>query len=87
MKVVVEGTPEEILTKGEEILKAVARRLGVDPLDLAHPDDVLQKAVSLKEVGPTLRYDVLKGLHEKERAIVRTTYRDMVKEIGQVLKG
>jgi DNA-directed RNA polymerase specialized sigma subunit len=83
VKLKVEGTAEELVQKGPELVKSLARKLGVDPLDLVHPDDIIQKA----ESQPTLRYDMLKGLHEKERRIVQDTYKSMVKEIGKVLDG
>lgn len=83
MKLKLEASPEELQTKGPELVKSLARKLGVDPLDLVHPDDLLQKAE--KKSDPTLKYDALRDLHERERKVVKETYRSMVKEISKVL--
>lgn len=84
MKLKLEASPEELATKGPELVKSLARKLGVDPLDLVHPDDLLQKADGS---DPTLKYDALQELHERERKVVKDTYRSMLKEISKVLGG
>lgn len=86
MKLKVEGTPEELLTKGPELVKSLARRLGVDILDLINPDDLLEKAQKdAPRTQVTLRHQALRGMHELERQVVRETYKAMVEEIGRVL--
>lgn len=84
MKLRVEGAPEELLTKGPDALRSLARRLGVDPLDLVHEDDILAKAETLTQ-EPVLKHDALKGMNDRERRIVRETYKEMNAEIGKIL--
>lgn len=88
MKFTVEAEPVELEAKGAELVKAVARRLGVDLLDLVHPDDLLQRAGGKDPpAGPTLRHDALRGMQERERKLVLDTYRAMVRDIGKILEG
>ena len=83
MKLTVDGSAEELEAKGPDLVKALARRLGLDLVDLVDPDD-LQKA---KPQAPTLKYKSLAQLHERERKIVKQTHKAMLKEIAEILEG
>lgn len=83
MKLTVDGSAEELDAKGPDLVKALARRLGLDLVDLVDPAD-LQKA---KAQAPTLRYKALGQLHERERKIVKQTHKAMLKEIAEILEG
>lgn len=82
MKLRVEATPEELESKGPALLRSLASRLGVDPLALLD-DHQLEKAGVQKE--PQLKHAALRDLHDRERDLVRRTYRAMLREIAEVV--
>lgn len=78
MRVRIEATEEEFLSKSEELAEQIH--------ELAHeiaPRQALIKAAQDKE--PTLRYPVLKDLHKQTTALYQDHVKAMLEQVGKVL--
>jgi len=76
----IEATREELRTKSDDLIKALAREMAIEAPALS---DELMKAVLSKE--PSLKYPVLRELHQKTSGAYSTQINQMMNDIGAVL--
>lgn len=74
MKIRIEGSPEELRAKGPELIKALAKKLGVDLLQKAEDEQV------------TSHYPAIQSLIDESTRIYQEEIDLMMVEISEVLE-
>ena len=84
MKFELQGTPDELLEKGPDLIKALAKKLHVDLTYLVDPD-LLEKASQPTPALVTSHHAPLRGLIKQSTKIYQEEMAGMLAEIDAIL--